>query len=254
MVAAGLCAAALFIVVLTSAIKKQNQLVCRNIQVKIDYDSGLAFLSESDISDRINFLAGGSVVGKPLTGLNLRSLEKETEKNPYVDNAEVFVDQRQDMIVDVVQKRPILRVINNDGVSYYICEKNDRMPLSDKFTSHVAIALGNVQTHTDTERDSMVQAALYHLMQFVRKDEFLLALVDQVYVEENGEMDIIPKTGGHTIHMGKVDSSLSEKFERLKIFYKDGLPVAGWTKYKSIDLRFKDQVVCERRDTLNNYK
>jgi hypothetical protein len=25
----------------------------------------------------------------------------------------------------------------------------------------------------------------------------------------------------------------------------------GWDKYKTIDLRYKDQVVCEKRDTTN---
>ena len=47
--------AALFVVVLTSAIQKQNQLACKNLQVKIDYDSGLAFLNETEIKDRIIF-------------------------------------------------------------------------------------------------------------------------------------------------------------------------------------------------------
>ena len=179
------------------------------------------------------------------------ALEKTVRKNPFVGDAEIFVDQQQDVVVDIVQKRPILRVINNDGVSYYISEKNERIPLSDNFTSHVAIALGNVATHKDTKRDSAVQAALYKLILFVRKDEFLNALVDQVYVLENGDMEVIPKIGGQTIRFGAVDENLAEKFERLKIFYNEGLRKVGWDKYKTIDLRYKDQVVCEKRDTTN---
>ena len=246
-----LSAAALFIVVLTSAIKKQNQLVCRNIQVKIDYDSGLAFLTEAEIKDKINYMCSGNIAGKPLAGIDFRALEKTVKQNPFVTDAEIFVDQQQDVIVDIVQKRPILRVINNDGVSYYISEKNERIPLSDNFTSHVAIALGNVETHKDTKRDSAVQAALYKLILFVRKDEFLNALVDQVYVLENGDMEVIPKIGGQTIRFGAVDENVAEKFDRLKIFYNEGLRKVGWDKYKTIDLRYKNQVVCERRDTTN---
>jgi cell division protein FtsQ len=177
-------------------------------------------------------------------------MEREIRKNPFVYQAQVFTDQSQNVVVDIVQKRPILRVINNDGVSYYISEKNDRIPLSDNFTTHVAIALGNIETHRDTKRDSSVQTALYNLVQFVRKDEFLNALVDQVYVYENGDMDVIPKVGGQTIRFGAADD-MAAKFERLKIFYNEGLKKVGWTKYKTIDLRFKDQVVCEKRDTTN---
>ena len=251
LVATVLSAAALFVVVLTSAIKKQNQLVCRNIQVKIDYDSGLAFLNEAEIKDKINYMCGGSITGKPLTGIDFRALEITLKKNPFVSNAEVFANQEQDVVVDIVQKRPIMRVINNDGVSYYISEKNERIPVSDNFTSHVAIALGNVAMHKDTKRDSAVQAALYKLILFVRKDDFLNALVDQVYVLENGDMEVIPKIGGQTIRFGAVDENLAEKFDRLKIFYNEGLRKVGWDKYKTIDLRYKDQVVCEKRDTTN---
>ena len=251
LVAGVLSAAALFVVVLTSAIKKQKQLVCRNIQVKIDYDSGLAFLTEAEIKDKINYQYNGNISGKPLAGIDFRTMEKNLKKNPFISDAEIFVNQQQDIVVDIVQKRPILRVINNDGVSYYISEKNDRIPLSDNFTSHVAIALGNVEMHKDTRRDSAVQTALYKLIQFVRKDEFLNALVDQVYVQENGEMQLIPKLGGQTIKFGAGDEDLDGKFERLKIFYSEGLKRAGWDKYKTIDLRYKDQVVCEKRDTTN---
>ncbi|HWB64986.1 MAG TPA: hypothetical protein VG603_15820 [Chitinophagales bacterium] len=244
-----LSATGLFVVVLTSAIKAQHELVCRSVQVKIDYDSGLAFVNEAEIKDKINFLNGGATVGKRLSGLDFRMIETEIRKNPYVANAEVFVDQAQNIKVEVVQKRPILRVINNDGVSYYIGENNDKIPLNNNFTVHVAIALGNVETHTDTKRDSTVRAALYKLIQFVRKDEFLNALVDQVYVQDNGEIDVIPRIGGQTIHLGLTDDDLAGKFERLKIFYKEGFSKVGWDKYKAIDLRYKDQVVCEKRDT-----
>ena len=71
-----LSAATLFVIVLTSAIKKQNQLVCRNIQVKIDYDAGLAFLTEAEIKNKINYMCGGNIAGKPLSGIDFSTLEK----------------------------------------------------------------------------------------------------------------------------------------------------------------------------------
>lgn len=251
LVSAMLSVAVLFVVVLSSAIQKQKQLVCRNIQVKIDYDSGIAFLGENEIKDKINYLSAGHIIGKRLSALDFRALEREVKKNPYVKSTEIFVDQSQDVTVEIVQKRPILRVINNDGVSYYIGENNDRIPLSDNFTAHVAVALGNVEMHTDAKRDSTVQAALYNLIQYVRKDEFLNALVDQVYVQENGELVVIPKIEGQTIRFGLADNDMAEKFDRLKIFYSEGLRRTGWNKYKTIDVRYKDQVVCEKRDTTN---
>jgi cell division protein FtsQ len=249
--AAVLSCAVLFVVVLTSAIKKQSELLCSNVQVDIDYNSGLSFISEKEIKERLNYLSGENLVGKTLSTIDYKTLETEIEKNPFVDAAEIFVDQKQQVVVQIVQKRPIIRVINNDGVSYYISEKNERMPLHNTFTSHVVVALGNVDLHTGTKRDSTVQAALYTLTQYIRKDEFLDAMVDQIYVNDQNDFDLIPKVGNHVIKFGKVDKRMAEKFNGLKVFYKEGLRNVGWDKYKTINLKFENQVVCEKRDTTN---
>ncbi len=241
--------AALFVVVLTSAIQKQNELVCQNLTVKIDYDSGLAFLSENEIKERINFLSGESVTGKQLSKIDFKTLEIEVEKNPFVAEAEMYVDQQQNLLVEITQKRPILRILNRDGVGYYLSEKNERIPLCDKFTPHVAVALGNVVTGKDNKRDSIVQNALFELTNFIQKDTFLNALVDQIYVTEGGEMELIPRISGHTILFGKAGENTAQKFEQLKVFYNEGMKKVGWYKYKTIDLRFANQVVCIKNDT-----
>ncbi len=246
-----LSVSALFIIVLTSAVRKQNELTCKNLIVKVDYKSGLAFLSENEVKTSINYLSGGNLSGKKLSHVDFAMLEKETEKNPYVENAEIFVDRKQNVSVEITQKRPILRILNNDGVGFYISEKNERIPLSDKFTAHVAIAVGNIEMYENAKRDSIVLNALFNLIQYVRKDEFLHALVDHVYVNENGEIDLIPKITGHIIRFGNAHEKIEEKFNRLKIFYKEGMSKVGWDKYKAIDLRYNGQVVCEKYDSIN---
>lgn len=248
-IAVVLSGAALFVVVLTSAVQKQDELTCKSLQVKIDYDSGLAFLTEKEIAERINYLSGENIVGKRLSAIDFRTLENEMEKNPFVEQAEVFVDQQQNITVNLVQKRPILRILNKDGVGYYLSENNERIPLNGNFTPHVAVAVGSVQTHQSAQRDSTVQAALFNLISYVNKDEFLKALTDQLYVNESGDIDLIPRVNTHTIRLGRVEDKMEDKLKRLKIFYTEGLKKTGWQMYKTIDLRYMNQVVCEKRDT-----
>ena len=40
---------------------------------------------------------------------------------------------------------------------------------------------------------------------------------------------------------------MKEKLEKLKVFYKEGLTKVGWDKYSVINLKYKGQVVCERK-------
>jgi cell division protein FtsQ len=39
-----------------------------------------------------------------------------------------------------------------------------------------------------------------------------------------------------------------EKFEKLKIFYREAIPYEGWDKYEEINLKFKRQIVCKKSE------
>jgi cell division protein FtsQ len=38
---------------------------------------------------------------------------------------------------------------------------------------------------------------------------------------------------------------LEAKFKKIKILYKEILPVKGWDFYKKISVKYKNQIVCE---------
>lgn len=244
----------LFIVSLTSASVWRKELRCTGIHVDIDYDSGLAFLSEKEIIDRLNFLSGENLLGKRISQIDFKTLENEIDKNPYVKNAEVFVNGKQQIIVTIIQNRPILRVLNNDGVGYYISDNNQHLPLHSTFTPHLTMAMGDVIT-PDSKRDSAVQKQLFELGKELESDHFLNVYIDEIDVQANGEFHLIPKPGSPIVKLGKVDKRTKEKLKKLKIFYKEGLCKLGWERYKTINLKFDNQVVCEKsfqKDTIKN--
>jgi len=251
-VAGFLALAVLFVVVLSSAVSHQRQAVCSGTTIQIDTYNGSEFLTVQEIKSRIDYLTGGTAEGTLLSGVDFSALEKDIEKNPYIDNAEVYTDQTHRIVAQIIQRRPIMRVINSDGVSYYVGEKNERIPLHHTFTPHVIVALGNVELHTDTKRDSTVRNALFNLVNYIRSDDFLNAAIDQVVVLPSNEFDLIPRVGNHVIHFGWPADDVAGKFNRLKTFYKEGLTKVGWEKYKAINLKFDGQVIGERSDTTNN--
>jgi cell division protein FtsQ len=236
-----------FVFTLTSAVQHRQSLVCSSVQVRIDYESGVDFLSTDDIISRVNESIDDNIVGKPLSSLDLKAIEQYLEQNPFVDQARVYTDHAQILHAEIVQKQPILRVMNNDGVGYYLSDKNEKIPLSDKFTARVPIAMGVVETHEDSYGDSIVLYQLYQWAQYLQRDSLIGALIDHCYVQESGELELYPKFGYHTILFGRADGTMAEKFEKLKTFYKEGMTRVGWDKYSTINLKYKGQVVCERR-------
>jgi cell division protein FtsQ len=236
----------LFVVTLMSAVREQKYLVCSSIHVDIDYNLGLSFLTTDQVTSKINDLSDGDVVGKTLPSLDLKAIEKGLLKDPYIGGVKIYIDHSHVLHAEITQKQPIMRVMNSDGVGYYLSDKNEKIPLCSTFTAHVPLTIGNVETHDGTSRDSIVLSQLFALAKYLEQDTLVGALIDHSYVLPNGELEMYPKFGYHTIEFGRVDETTKEKFEKLKVFYTQGLAKVGWDKYKTINLKYHGQVVCQK--------
>ncbi len=80
----------------------------------------------------------------------------------------------------------------------------------------------------------------------IQEDEFLNALIDQIYVTPDQEFELIPKAGIDYIEFGDFDD-VDQKLKRLKLFYIKGKEKINWTIYKSINLKYENQVVCTKK-------
>jgi cell division protein FtsQ len=98
-------------------------------------------------------------------------------------------------------------------------------------------------------RDTMhtlVGAELHKIATYVDKDAFWKAQIEQIFVTAESEFVLIPKVGEHTIVFGTGDD-IEIKFEKLMLFYKEGLSRVGWDKYSTINLKYKNQIVCTKK-------
>lgn len=192
---------------------------------------------------------------KPLESLSLNDIdikrvEEVLEAQAFIADADAFVDDDLQLNIIVTQRVPLLRIIGESGQNYYLDEDGIRMPLSEKYTARVPVVTGNVMLWSDNFMGDPTNQLyqLVELARLIREDEFLNALIEQIYINNNGEWVLAPKVGDQVIHLGRYDKSGAEnKLKRLKTFYRQGLPYEGWSKYKSFDLRYNDQVVARKR-------
>jgi cell division protein FtsQ len=240
-----LCIAGL-ILLLGFAGSRQERVICKDIKVDIDYKSDNFFVEKEDV-DRVLYRYEDSLLNKKLGTIHIDTLEKALRKNPFVQDAQVFADLVGGLCVEVKQRKPLLRVINNMYRSFYIDDRGMKMPLSDKYTSRVIVANGNISERFGTIDTLQTQLAkdLFQLVSFIQKDEFWTAQVEQIYVNERNEIELIPRVGNHRIIIGDT-SDLEEKFDNLMIFYNKALPKIGWNTYSAINVKFKNQLVCTK--------
>jgi cell division protein FtsQ len=163
------------------------------------------------------------------------------------------------LTIEIEQRLPVLRIINNYNQSFYIDYEGKLMPFSSKFTARVIVANGNIsnlyyKTKTldlltlkgvDSMKSCNMINKLYTLAKFINKDKFWKSQIEQIYIEDNNDIEIIPKIGSQIILFGDIDR-MTEKFRNLKVFYYEKINQTGWNKYKIINLKFKNQIVCTK--------
>jgi len=74
-----------------------------------------------------------------------------------------------------------------------------------------------------------------------------MAMIDQVDITPQLTFEMIPKIGNQTIIFGDA-ANVDDKFNKLKLFYRKVIPVAGWSRYSIINLQYKNQVVAKIKD------
>lgn len=245
---------------LAFATKKQKEVKSENLNVSIVNTNDNLFIDEADIKlffkDRKD-----SILQTSIKNIETTKLEKALNAHPAIENAEVSVDINGDVNVKVKQRTPIVRIMNVDGESYYIDTQSKLMPLSDNYTARVLIATGNIfepyaQRYTFTvdeiakhELYSKVSVLddIYKLTLYINKDSVLTSLIHQINITKEKEIELFPSIGNQKIIFGDAEN-IEEKFNKLKLFYTEGLnKTNGWNKYSTINIKYKNQVVCTKK-------
>lgn len=210
-------------------------------------EGGDKLISEEDVRSAMLRTFDSDLTRYRLDEIDVTRVETLLEDDPFVKNAEVYVDQHNILRIKVEQREPVLRILDNNGNNYYLDENGVKMPPSKNFAARALVATGNIspyQTDFITRRKSSTLKDLFKLAQTLKSDEFLNGFIQQIHVTNGGEFILAPLVGDQQIILGSV-RRLDDKFRRLKIFYREGMPGAGWRKYRSINLKFNGQIVCK---------
>lgn len=251
---AGLCASLGFVSAST------GDVLAKKVDIDITNNDENFFITEGEISTYF-YDEQNPVISSAFGKISPEEIEKKLNSHPAIENAEVSLELTGDIHVELKQRTPIVRVINKNGESYYIDSETKLMPLNDNFTARVLIASGelfepfarryqySVQQMSENSNYSSVTMLddIYQVAEFIAGDSVLTGLVHQMYITSEREIELFPSVGGNKIIFGSAEN-IQEKFNKLKLFYTQGLnKIDAWTKYSAINLKYKNLVVCTRK-------
>ncbi len=207
------------------------------------------FIRERDVEEILFREFRHAIVGQPLELVDIEEVEKVLEADIFIKNADVYVDAMNKVHIRIEQRVPIARIMDEEDPSFYLDEDGERVRTSPKFTARVIVVTGKVG-HFDTNYLNIPHSRLrkvFELIKYINANPFWKAQFEQIHIDHSGDVTLIPKLGDHKVKFGVADEDIEDKFHRLEVFYKDGLPVEGWNKFKTINLAYKGQIVAKKR-------
>lgn len=243
-------------VLLSFTAKQQQKVICQQVEVRILNGKYNKFLESKDILALIEN-HGIKTKGEPIEKINTFLIERILQYSPVIRNVAAYTTIGGQLIIEVEQRIPIVRIIDRTMQQYFIDEEGVVLPDRIKQIAHVLVANGNIpsipvrpgQKIIHLGKDSLTTNAvlqnIFQVASFTAQDDFWKAQIEQIYVNERGEMLLVPRVGDQIIVFGDA-SDLNEKFIKLKSMYY-AFNQIGWNQYKILNLKYKNQIVCIKR-------
>ena len=84
-----------FLLCVGMAESKLNRQQCDDVLVKVDYDSGIRFIEQSDIEKVLTLNGSDPVYGNRQQNVSLKTLENRVRANKLVEDCQVYNDFRR---------------------------------------------------------------------------------------------------------------------------------------------------------------
>mgnify|MGYP006279865647 FL=1 len=265
--------AAWFSVTMGFVSDQSDKVLCRNIDVVFSDTAGNHFVTREEVREMLE-ASSEELQGYPLREINTRFLEEMLEENPYVRNAEVSKDISGTLKVFIEQRDPLIRIMPGGREGFYLDREGTIMPLSERFTPLILLATGNIPSPegnifssegnlpssegnlsssegnlSSSEGNRNTEGRLEEIYRFARyidSHPFWKDQIVQIYVNSEGEYELIPRVGAHHILLGEMEQ-WQKKLRNLELLYRQGFARYGWNTYEQINLKYSNQVICTKR-------
>jgi len=241
--------------------KAQSEKVLTKPIVKVHVDGESVFLTGEEVYDEL--WAEGLIFADQRRGqLDIEKIEAHLEGISQVKNVKVYSRLGGEWEIDVETRKPIARIYNKHGGTYYLDSEGKTMEISHQHASRTLVVTGNIPDRMGSlsvgeiiNNDSLKSIRklddIYRISNYVCNDPLFRSLVGQIHLEKNGDFVLVPLVGGQKIIFGSAysEKEVTEKFKKLRIFYREAMPYEGWETYTEINLKYMDQIVCEKKET-----
>lgn len=186
--------------------------------------------------------------------IDMMQLHRMLDENPWIACSSVYIDLNDTLRLTAKEYEPVLRVYNHEGRSVYITREGVIIPSSPRYTPHLIIASGNYGFATP-RRNGNIADSLYlssglaealAIAQAIEKDPFLQEHIGQIYRNNDNDFEVIVNNLPIQVIVGDT-CNIENKLFRLKVLLDKYQGTTELENYKSMSLKYKNQIVCTKK-------
>lgn len=227
---------------------RQKRDLVAELKPRILNEENNHFLGMDDVKEIVRDIQQRPIEECKVGEVKTDVIEGKLRENPYVKNAEAYTEIGGTVVVELELRKPLARVMNEDGSGFYLDREYRKVDLSHNFSANILLVRG-MEREALEPRDTVKSEqllALEEFLKYVDQSEFLRSQISEVVVRDNGDLVIYPEVGNVIVEFGP-PTDVAQKFSNMELFYQRVLNRVGWRKYRSISLKYKDQVVAKRK-------
>lgn len=236
-------AALLAVLVVVLNVSRSNSQV-RGLEADIRYGSTPVLVSGQTVVDSV-VAALPTLMQQQVKAVDCEAVAEAARRVPFLTNVSASVSVSGRVVVRADQRRPIARLFHGDR-ERYLDREGAVFPVSRVGNCNVLVAGGDFTAPLLPDSLDAQLTALWQVASYLDSESRYSKLIDQIFVERDGDIMMVPKVGDHVVELGDAND-LDGKFANLVAFYRKGMPRAGWDTYSKISLKFKGQVVCTKK-------
>ena len=163
-------------------------------------------------------------------------LEEQVLENPYVEKVSLYITVDGNLNTVIQQREPIARILDGNS-SYYVDSQAVKVPISENYSARVPVITG-VSNEKEVSR-------LIVLLNKIVKDNFLSKEIIGIELKAQNEYMFTVRSGNYRINFGDL-TEIDSKIKKLKAFYSKVFLDSTIHKYKTINIKYHNQVVGEK--------
>ncbi|MBO4657793.1 MAG: hypothetical protein J5639_08490 [Bacteroidales bacterium] len=224
--------------------KQAPTMTCSRIDITIQDSLYKNFITVPEIRQMV----ADSAIGMKLSDINTFGIEQSLTQSGVLSTAEVYTCYPDVLNVVVTQREPVLRIKADSGDFY--CDRSAYLlPVAGAKALDLPVVTGHLPVQLQTGPTEGTEAAewLGGMLTFtekIRNNAYWSDEIEQIEVAKDGNMTLYLRKRPFHILFGAA-TDLDDKFEKMAVFYKTILPTEEGAKYKVVNIKYKNQIICK---------